>query len=146
MALTLTLSGCSDDDGDGESKQGGTPTNETTAATGKEPSAAAESQSPEKALEAAYRRYIKAFLTGDGATVYELLSQRCRDATPLSEVAELSETAADLYGLVDYEIKSVKVSGKRGTLDAEYPVEALNQGGGTEWILEGGKWRSDKCG
>lgn len=150
IALTLTACGGSDDSGEGSAEPSTTPETEisapaTSAAATPTPAPSESAEAPEAALEASYRTYIKAFLTGDGAAAYELLSERCKAEMPLSEFAEVTETAADLYGLVDYTIESVEVDGKRGTLDATYPVEALNQGGGSVWVLEGDEWRSDKC-
>lgn len=150
LTLTVALVGCSDDGGsDAESGETSSPSSSAPVVQPSDTessSAASPTATPREALEAAYRTYIEAFLTGDGATAYALLSERCRGLNPLSEFAEAAESAAELYGLVEYEIKSVKVNGKRGVLDAEYPVAALNQGGGSEWILEDGEWRSDKCG
>ena len=117
---------------------------------GQEPPAASATQatepSPEDDLERAFRAYTQAFLTGDAATAYALLSERCRAETPLSGFAEASEMAAELYGEVDYTIETVEVSGDRGTVDATSAVEALNSKGGSAWVLEDGEWHTDKCG
>lgn len=121
---------------------GAAPSTESAASPDPSPSAVAD---PKADLERAYRTYVKAFLTGDGATAYGLLSKRCQAKDKLSEFAAASEAAADLYGDVDYTINSVTVTGDTGTLDATYAVSALNQGGGSEWVLEDGEWRSDKC-
>jgi hypothetical protein len=141
LALTAALAGCSDDSDDKPKAE--TKTASEAPATSEEPTAS--EGSPEQEVEAAYHAYVEAFLTGDGATAYALLSERCQSLFKLSEFAEISEQAAELYGLVDYEIKSVTVDGDRAVVDAEYPVEALNQGGGTGWVLESGEWRDDKC-
>lgn len=141
MAVALTASAC------GGSDEGGAG----DAAPASESSAVSESPTPTEAspgedeLEAAYRSYIEAFLTGDGATAYQLLSQRCRDSEPLSEFAAVAESAAELYGKVDYTIESVTVDGDTGKVDATYAAEALNSGGGSEWVYEDGGWHSDKC-
>lgn len=63
---------------------------------------------PSADLEAAVRNYSSAFLTGDGAAAYALMSERCQDATPLSDFAAITEQAADTYGEVA--IKSLKVA------------------------------------
>ena len=144
--LAVLAAGCSDSDDDGSDTADATPTASETAAT--ETAEAEPTTSPEAALEDAYRTYIAAFLSGDGATAYGLLSERCREKTALSEFAAGSEAAAELYGEVDYEIKSVTVDGNEGRVSAKFPVAAL-QGGdpeGTLWLLEDGEWRSDKCG
>ena len=98
------------------------------------------------ALEKAYRDYIAAFLDGDGETAYALLSQRCQDKETLAEFTDIAQSAATIYGQVDYTIDSVTVNGDHGTVDATYAVEALNSSGGSTWLLEDGEWRSDKCG
>lgn len=151
LALAAALVGCSDDGTDKADE----PTTEATSSQAPPTSTAStdagltdsatDSVTPEKAVEAAYRTYVEAFLTGDGATAYGLLSKRCQSENKLSEFAAAAEAAAELYGLVDYKINSVKVDGDTAVLDAEYPVEALNHGGGSEWLLEDGQWRSDKC-
>lgn len=123
--------------GDGDESAGGSPSQSSPASSG---------ASAEDELEEAYRAYIKAFLTGDGATAYQLLSQRCQESEPLSEFAAITESAAELYGEVDYTIDSITVDGDEGQVDATYAVEALNSGGGSVWVYEDGGWRSDKCG
>ncbi|MFJ9313805.1 nuclear transport factor 2 family protein [Pimelobacter simplex] len=147
FALVFALVGCSSDDGkkadELKTPSAGSASSNTPGETGSEGSAS----DPKAALEAAYRTYIDAFLSGDGTTPYNLLSKRCQAATPLSEFAESVEAAAELYGPLDYTITSVTVSGNEGRVRAEFPVKAL-QGGdprGSRWVLEGGEWRSDKC-
>ena len=98
------------------------------------------------ALEKAYRAYIAAFLDGDGETAYALLSQRCQAKETLAEFTDIAQSAATIYGQVDYTIDSVTVDGDHGTVDATYAVDALNSSGGSTWLLEDGEWRSDKCG
>lgn len=139
-ALLLALTACGGGEGDGSAK----PTEEPSTTTAS-PSGTASTSAPEDELEQAYRAYIKAFLTGDGATAYQLLSARCQEKEPLSEFASLAESAADIYGEVDYTINSVTVDGDKGSVDADYAVEALNSGGGSLWVHEGGGWHSDKC-
>lgn len=144
------LAGCSDDgDGaaDSSNSASNTPSSSSTTSAGSTASASTSaSSSPEDAVETAYRAYTKAFLTGDGATAYAMLSERCRGLYSEADFAAAAESAADLYGLVDYEVRDVKIDADgRATVDAEFPVEALNQGGGSEWIQESGSWRTDKC-
>lgn len=141
-ALLLALTACGGGSSDDADEAAPTP---TKTSSGPSESPTAEQESPEAALEEAYRAYIAAFLTGDGAAAYGLLSERCQDKEPLSSFAEASEAAAELYGKVDYTIESVTVNGDEGTVDATYAVEALNSGGGSLWVLEDGEWRSDKC-
>lgn len=143
LVLILAVTACGGAEDAPEAAPSDTPSSVAEPTATEE--AATEPPAQEAELEASYRTYVKAFLTGDGATAYALLSKRCRDLQPLSEFAAISESAAEVYGEVDYTIESVTVDGDRGTLDATYAVEALNQGGGSEWVLEGGEWRTDKC-
>lgn len=138
--LLLSLTACG---GDNKDEEDAAPVG--AAGSTASPTAPTSSASDEDALEQAYRTYIKAFLTGDAATAYGLLSERCRDKEPLSEFASISESAADIYGLVDYTIDDVTVDGDEGKVDATYAVEALNSGGGSLWVIENGNWRTDKC-
>lgn len=146
LALAVALVGCSDDGG-GEADGAATESTPSASSEATESAPEAEEPAPEDQLEAAYHAYIGAFLTGDGATAYALLSERCKEETPLSDFASGSESAAELYGPVEYEIKSVTVDGDEGRVSAKFPVAAL-QGGdpeGSLWLLEGGEWHSDKC-
>lgn len=102
-------------------------------------------QRGQSALEDAYRTYVEAFFGGDGATAYALLSDRCQKATSLSEFAAASESAADIYGQVDYTIDTVTVDGNSGSVDSTFAADALNSDGGSAWIYEDKGWRSDKC-
>lgn len=140
LLLALTACGGGSDDGDAKAPATSAPT-ETSSAPAVE-----QEDGPEAALEESFRTYVDAFFTGDGATAYELLSERCQASQPLSDVAALAESAAELYGEVDYTIDSVTVNGNEGQVDATYAVEALNSGGGgSTWVLEDGTWRTDKC-
>lgn len=142
--LLLALVACGG--GSDDTSAASTNTPNTTKAS-ESPSEAAPSQiAPEDELEQAYRTYVKAFLTGDGATAYALLSERCRKSEPLSEFASLAESAADIYGEVNYKVNDVSVNGGEGRVDATYAVDALNNGGGSLWVLEDGAWHLDKCG
>lgn len=144
--IALAATGCGDDSGDTEAKSTpSVPAKAPTSEAATETPSAAPAESPEQALETAYRVYIDAFLSGDGATTYSLMAKKCQDQQPLSEVAEMVETAADIYGKVDYTIDSIDINGDSGKVNATYPVEALNQGGGSEWTLENGAWRMSGC-
>ena len=98
------------------------------------------------ALEQAYRTYVEAFLSGDGATAYRLLSDRCRDEETPEDFGAIADSAGELYGDVDYTINAVTVDGDSGSVDATYAVKALDTAGGSPWVYEDGEWHSDKCG
>lgn len=148
LALATALTSCSSSDGD---KKAEAPAKEATSAVpaSSEPPAEADALSaaaePEDELETAYRTYVDAFLTGDGATAYGLLSERCQGEMPLSEFAATVEAAGEAYGQMDYTIESIDIDGDKAKVNATYPVEALNQGGGSEWALQDGQWRMDRC-
>lgn len=125
MAALLALTACSSGSGGSDSAAAG---------------------DDEASLEAAYRAYIAAFLDGDAATAYGLMSQRCQDKETLADFAPIAKSAAELYGQVDYTIDDVTVNGDHGTVDATYAVDALNSAGGSTWLYEDGEWHSDKCG
>lgn len=136
MAAVVLLAGCGgtadDQPDDAEiSLPAGVPTKQLSRA--------------ERDLAAAYRAFVDAYLSGDGATAYGALSERCQDVFTADEYADSSADAAEQIGLVDYVIVSVTVSGDRGEVDGEFPVAELNHEGGTAFVLEGGEWRSDRC-
>jgi hypothetical protein len=99
----------------------------------------------ERELATAYRTFVDAFLSGEGATAYDLLSERCQGVYSPEEYVDGSADAAEDFGLVDYVIVSVTVNGDTGEVDGEFPVAELNHDGGTAFVLEDGKWRADRC-
>lgn len=143
LALTVALVGCSSDDGK-KADEPKTPAASSTPSGTPDETGTADSD-PKAALEAAYRTYVDAYLTGDGATAYAAMSKKCQDAQPLSEFAASAEAAGELYGDIDYTIDSIVIDGDHGKVNATYPVDNLNQGGGSEWIIENGAWKMDRC-
>lgn len=101
--------------------------------------------SDERELATAFRTLVDAYLSGEGATAYALLSERCKDVFPPDEYAASSDEAADAFGLVDYVIVSVTVTGDEGEVDGEFPVADLNHEGGTAFVREDGEWHMDRC-
>lgn len=95
-------------------------------------------------LKKAVTEYTHAFLTGDGATAYAMLSAKCRAATPLSEFAAITEQARDTYGDVKIDSLKVTVDGRKARATYTFPVPAINQ---TEelWVAEAGSWKNDDC-
>ncbi len=152
LALAAALVGCSDDGDSGKEDPAAekTPTSQApTSEAASDPAtgaSSAASETPEAEVEAAYRTYTDAFLTGDGATAYGLLSERCRKLYPLSDFAAAAEAAKEMYGPVKYDLRGVTIDDSgRAKVDAKFPVAGLDQGGGSEWIREDGGWRTDKC-
>lgn len=146
--LLLALSACAS--GNDESLQPA----ETVTVTESPSSSAAEPEPPaepaassEDDLRAAAETFFVAFFGGDGAAAYEMLSDRCKGATPLSEYASVVEAANELYGQVQVEIRDVRIDGDRGLVDADTGVPALEQSEpGFDWVMVDGRWLSDKCG
>ena len=130
----LLLSGCG---GKSEEKISDSPAAAVQTTTPAPPSA-------EDDLTVAVAAYSKAYLTGDGANAYALLSKKCQANMPLSEFAGLTEQAKTLYGNV--KIKSVKVvvDGDQVTATYTYPVPAINQTD-EPWVLEDGTWHNGEC-
>jgi len=118
----------------------------TTAATTNAltPTPAAAAAAPEDDLKTAITDYSAAYLTGDGATAYGLLSQRCRTVLPLSEFAGLTEQASDLYGNVKLESVDVEIDGNQATATYTYAVPSINQTD-EPWLIEGTRWKNDDC-
>lgn len=133
MALVLVGCGGSSEEPDEPSKAGSQKTASST------PTAA-----PDDDLKAAVNAYSKAFLTGDGAAAYALLSERCRSLTPLSDFAAITEQAKETYGPVKIDSLDVDVSGDSATATYTYAVPAINQTD-EKWVLESGSWHNDDC-
>jgi hypothetical protein len=138
LLLTL-LSGCGGSDGPATSEPAATAA--TTATPTTAPTVAA---APEDDLKTAITDYSTAYLTGDGATAYGLLSQRCQAVLPLSEFAGLTEQARDLYGDVKIESLNVEVDGNQATATYTYAVPSINQTD-EPWLIEGTRWKNDDC-
>jgi hypothetical protein len=149
VGASLVLAGCGD-----------ATDQEVPVATGK--SAPAESSSPDGTsspqasaatdeagtkdeLRFAVKAYSDAFLTGDAATAYGLLSERCRKRTSLSEFTGIVTAAEQMYGsalpLATY---SAKVSDDLARVTYTYSIKAINQEA-EPWTREGGNWHQDDC-
>lgn len=133
-AALLTLSACSTE---GSGDRPDTPTTAVKAT-------AAPHRDPADAVERAVRAYSKAFLGGDGATAYALLSKRCRAMVPLSEFAGFTEQAKQTYGDVDLKSMKTRVKGAAAWATYTYPVPAINQTN-EKWVNESGRWHNDDC-
>lgn len=94
-------------------------------------------------VRAAVEAYSTAYLSGDGAGAYELLSKKCQQSMPLSTFAGMTEQAKDLYGEVPIESFDARVKGDRATVSYSYAVKALTQTG-ESWVNEGG-WKNNDC-
>jgi hypothetical protein len=99
----------------------------------------------EAQLKAAVQAYSDAFLSGEGTKAYNLLSERCRKRTSLSEFTGIVTAAKQMYGsalpLKTYE---AEVSGNLARVTYTYPIRAINQDR-EPWTREGGSWHQDDC-
>lgn len=97
------------------------------------------------ALEAQVRAYSTAFLTGDGAAAYDLLSKRCQERNERVGFVNTVTLAAKQYGPQDIKALTVdQASGDLARVTYTYDTAALDQRG-EPWVREGGQWRVDDC-
>jgi len=95
------------------------------------------------ALKSAVSAYSKAYLTGNGAAAYQLLSRNCRAKLPLSKLAALTEYAAELYGFVPIKTYRATIQGTTAQVTYTYAVAKINQTN-QPWVYENG-WRNNNC-
>jgi hypothetical protein len=128
----------------------GTDASTSTAAAGESTAAAGggsgkSAGGSEAQLKAAVQAYSDAFLSGEGTKAYNLLSERCRKRTSLSEFTGIVTAAKQMYGsalpLKTYE---AEVSGNLARVTYTYPIRAINQDR-EPWTREGGSWHQDDC-
>jgi len=143
IVSTSLLVSCSG--GSGESKASDDPSaSPSVTVTSSEAPTTKPAVDPMTAVEKVVTKYTHAFLTGDGATAYGLLSDRCQAAMPLSEFAAVTEQARDTYGDVKIDSLDVRVDGRKARATYTFPVPAINQKD-EPWVVEDGKWRNDDC-
>lgn len=87
--------------------------------------------------------YSAAFLSGDGAAAYALLSARCQERTPLSEFAAIVEQAGEAYGPQDIESIEVTINDTQAQATYTYGDDTLSQDS-EPWVNESG-WKNDDC-
>ena len=95
-------------------------------------------------LRSSVEAYSAAYLSGDGATAYQLLTTRCRASTQLSELAAMTETAQRMNGNVQIETFSAAEDGDHATATYTFAVPALNQTD-EPWLRESGAWHNNDC-
>ena len=99
----------------------------------------------ETQLRADVRKYSGAFLSGDAASAWRMLSERCRDRQNRSEFNQLVSAGAAMYG--DARITTLQVDTKHGSLarvSYDYDQPEINQDH-EPWAVERGSWRNDDC-
>jgi hypothetical protein len=105
----------------------------------------AATAAPNDELKTAVQAYSDAFLTGDGKTAYELLSERCRKRTTLAEFSGIVEAAKSTYGsALPIETFSASVSSDLARVTYTYSIKAINQDS-EPWVRENGSWHEDDC-
>lgn len=151
-ALTLAGSfaaGCSGDDPSeptGTGTVGAAQGSPSPASPHEEPTVSAGGASDRQdELQTAVTAYSDAFLTGDGATAYALLSERCKDRLPEPRFTAEVQQAGQLYGsALPLESYHAEVSGDLARVTYTYSVSAINQDR-EPWVRESGQWREDDC-
>lgn len=118
----------------------------TGTSTSSSSAASTTSAAPDNsALEAQVRAYSAAFLAGDGAVAYELLSKRCQERNERVGFVKTVDLAAATYGPQDIKTLTVdQASGDLARVTYTYDKAALDQRG-EPWVREAGTWRVDDC-
>lgn len=149
VCLGVALAGCSGgEDSKDESAAADTVSTAPPAATGQAQTSApaTSAAAPDQAaLERAVRDYSAAYLGGDPAKAFGLLSKRCQLRLGQQQMADAVSMAKDQYGPQD--ITSLHVDTLQGTLARvtyTYADTTLNQSS-EPWVAEGGQWREDDC-
>ncbi|MFJ9314816.1 hypothetical protein ACIRN4_11535 [Pimelobacter simplex] len=143
--LTALVAGCSSDDtGSTSSDERSTAGAPTSAAETAPPTQPSPNATDAVGLRAAVQAYSDAFLTGDAARSYALLSARCRDRHARSEWDDILAAARQSFGealpLKSYE---EEVSGHLARVTYTYAVSQINQSD-EPWVDENG-WKNDDC-
>jgi hypothetical protein len=139
-AALIALAGCSSDaDGDATVEATDAPTPTTTMQA---PDTA--TSDPEAELRAAVTAYSDAYLGGDGAAAWAILSNRCQARVSQSDMDTATSLAASTYGAQPITSLDVTVSGDMARATYTYADGTLDQMG-EPWTLEDGRWRQDDC-
>lgn len=137
--VTSVAAGCSSDDGE-VSKTEPTKTPSATAPA----SPAPEPADSGAELKAAVKSYSDAFLTGDDATAFGLLSKRCQKRTDKKEFETVVAAANLTYGTaLPFTAYKADVSEGMARVTYAYSKPEINQDS-EPWVNEGG-WKQDDC-
>jgi len=124
LLTSVLLAGCSDNDD-----------STTTAAAGQD----------RADLENAVRTYLGAFYTGDGDTVWSLVSDRCQQRHTRAQAEREMQYAQTTYGHLTVRSVSVdQLSGDLARISFDVGVPALARTG-SPWVREDGHWHYDAC-
>jgi hypothetical protein len=100
----------------------------------------------DRGLRDAVQAYSDAFLTGDGAASYELLSARCQEREGREEWVSLVAGAGQIYGEpLDFTSYQPEISGDQAKVSYTFERSEINQTD-EPWVYEHGRWRNDDCG
>jgi hypothetical protein len=133
-ALGLAVAACS----------GGHHTNPKPAAHS-QPPANGDQAAGRAGLEAAVRAYSAAYLGGDGAKAYDLLSARCQERHDRDEMDSLTAAAKNRYGQQPVKTLTVDQLGA-GLARVTYTFSSAELAQTSEpWVFERSGWREDDC-
>ncbi|MGA5304609.1 hypothetical protein ACPCHT_32190 [Nucisporomicrobium flavum] len=109
------------------------------------PASSAPAADNTAALRRAVQAYSDAYLTGEAAVAYALLSQRCRRRMNSEEFSGLAAAAERTYGSA-LPIRSfdAEVAGNLARVTYTYDLKAINQDA-EPWVKENGMWKEDDC-
>ncbi len=96
-------------------------------------------------LEPAVRAYTAAFLGGDDAAAYALLTARCQGEITAVAFERIVDEAHAEYGTARITSYTDRVDGASATATYELSDSSLNQTA-ERWVLEDGAWHNDDCG
>lgn len=105
----------------------------------------ATAATPKFSLKHAVTAYSNAYLGGDGAKAYSLLSKRCEHFIDEATLESYADAAKSLYGKL--RIKSFKakiVNARSARVTYTYVVHRLDQKN-QSWVKQGGRWRYNDC-
>lgn len=143
-ALLVTLSACGGEDD--TAKAASTPSPTATSSPTPRVTPSVEPSVPADAgLRDAVQAYSDAFLGGDAAKAYGLLSSRCQKRTTAAEFEGIVKQASAMYGSpLKLKTYDAQVSGDLARVTYTYDVPALNQEQ-EPWARESGAWHQDDC-
>jgi hypothetical protein len=96
-------------------------------------------------LRSAVEAYTRAYLGGDGATAFAMLSARCKLAIGSQQMNAAASDANSLYGVMPLTSFSVDSrTATHATVSYGLAVSKLDQTN-QPWVLENGSWKYDHC-
>jgi hypothetical protein len=108
------------------------------------PATSLATKTPEQAVESAVRSYTAAFLSGQGETAANMLSERCDTPAVREQIISASRTAPALYGQAAIVSIDPVVDGNDASVTYRFNQPAIDQED-QPWVEERGTWRYDKC-